>query len=63
MQINERFIKLSSKLPVTKALELGDDIAMLIDGKVYVVNVVKIEQEDNQDGTMNEIYKLKFLGD
>lgn len=63
MEINEKFIKLSSKLPVSKAFELGDDIAMLIDGKVYIVNVVKIEQEDNQDGTMNEIYKLKYLGE
>ncbi len=61
MEINSRFIKLSSRLPFDKDIALGDDITLLIEGKSFIANCVKIEYEDNQDNTQNAIYKLKFL--
>ncbi len=63
MQINERFIKLSSRLPFDKDIALGQDITLLIEGKSFIANCVKIEYEDNQDNTQNAIYKLKFLSE
>ena len=66
--INERFIKLSSRLPFPKDIQLGDDLLLIIKGRdyideSYVVNCVKSEDEDNQDGTFNRVYKLKHLGE
>jgi hypothetical protein len=60
MEINERFIKLSSRLPFGGAIELGEDVGVNIAGKNYIANCVKIEFEDQQNGTQNVIYKLKF---
>jgi hypothetical protein len=33
METNERFIKLSSRLPFDKDIQLGDDLTFLIEGK------------------------------
>ncbi len=63
MEINERFLKLSSRLPFDKDIALGQDITLLIEGKSFIANCVKIEYEDNQDNTQNAIYKLKFLSE
>ena len=63
MQTNERFIKLSSRLPFDKDIALGDDITFLMEGKQLIANCVKIEYEDQQDGTQNIIYKLKFTAE
>jgi hypothetical protein len=58
METNERFIKLSSRLPFDKDIQLGTDITFLIEGKQFIANCVKIEYEDQQDGTQNVSYKL-----
>jgi hypothetical protein len=63
METKERFIKLSSRLPFDKDIALGDDITVLIEGKQFIANCVKIEYEDQQDGTQNIIYKLKFTAE
>lgn len=61
METNERFIKLSSKLPFPSDIQLGQDLTLTINGQTYLVNCVKSEEEDNQDGTVNKIYKLKYV--
>lgn len=61
--INERFVKLSSRLPFPEDISLGDDITVIIKGRSYIANCVKSEDEDNQDGTKNVIYKLKFVAE
>jgi hypothetical protein len=63
MEINERFIKLSSRLPFNRDIQLGEDITVTIESKPYIANCVKIESEDNQDGTENKVYKLKFVAE
>jgi hypothetical protein len=63
MQINERFLKLSSRLPFSNDLELGQDIVITILGNAYIANCVKVEYEDQQNGTQNVIYKLKFTAE
>lgn len=58
MEINEKIIRIiggSSLAPETK-LELGQDITVEITG-----NVLKIEEDDLQDGTKNLIYKVKQI--
>ena len=60
METNERFIKLSSRLPFDKDIALGQDVTILIEGKQFIANCVKTEYEDQQDGSQNIIYKLKF---
>lgn len=63
MEINERFIKLSSRLPYGDAIELGQDVSMQIGQQFFIANCVKIEYEDQQDGKVNAIYKLKFTAE
>ncbi len=63
MEINERYIKLSSRLPFDKDIALGDDITLFIEGKSFIANCTKVEYEDQQNGTKNAIYKLKYLGE
>ncbi len=54
MQVNEHIIKLTGKASIEKALILGQDYTFEGTG-----NVVKIEESDNQDGTVNLTYTLK----
>jgi hypothetical protein len=61
--INERFIKLSSRLPFDKDIAMGQDITLLIEGKQFIANCVKVDHLDNQDGTMNIVYNLKFTAE
>ncbi len=61
--INERFVKLSSRLPISFDIALGSDIRVMLADKNYLANCVKIETKDNQDGTVDLIYNLKFLAE
>jgi hypothetical protein len=61
METNERFIKLSSRLPFDKDIALGQDVTILIEGKQFIANCVKTEYEDQQDGSQN--IKLKFVAE
>lgn len=55
MQINEKLIKVSAgKVPIEGDIKLGDDVQILISG-----TVVKEEHEDNQDGTINQVFVVK----
>lgn len=63
MEINERFIKLSSRLPFNKDIALGEDVTVIIDGHSFIANCVKTEYEDCQNGTQDVIYKLKFVAE
>jgi hypothetical protein len=65
MTINERFVKLSSRVPFPEDIKLGQDIQVTIGGETqlshYLFNCTKTEDLDNQDGTINRIYILKSL--
>lgn len=61
MTINEKFLKLSSRIPYPQELILGQDITVVIGSENYIFNCVKTEDMDNQDGTINRIYTLKSL--
>lgn len=61
--INERFLKLSSRLPFDKDIALGEDVQIVINGKYFIANCVKIEYEDQQNEYQNAIYKLKFTAE
>jgi hypothetical protein len=61
METNERFIKLSSKVPFPRDLTLGEDLTMVIGGTSYLWNVVKQEINDKQDGTVDVTFVLKSL--
>lgn len=61
MDINERFIKFSSRVPFSENIELGEDLTVTVNGKNYIFNCVKTEDRDNQDGTIDKIYTLKSL--
>ena len=62
-EISERFVKLSSRVPYPNNITLGSDIVVVIGGISHIANCVKSEDEDNQDGTIKRIYKLKFLSE
>ena len=51
---NEKLIKISSKTPIEKTLELGNDVVIKIKG-----SVVSTQELDNQDGTINKVYTIK----
>jgi len=57
--INERFIKLSSRIPIERDLKLGEDYVISIDGLMFRANCVKTETFDKQDGTVDMVYVLK----
>jgi hypothetical protein len=61
--INERFVKISSRLPFYEDLALGEDVDIIIKGRHYIGNVVKTEDMDNQDESINRIYTIKFLSE
>lgn len=58
MQINERLVKISrGKIPIDKELEMGDDLELNLRG-----TVVKVEDTDNNDGTINRTYIVRCMG-
>lgn len=59
METNERFVKLSGKVPYTKDIKLSEDITVKIGEREFIANCVKISEEDQQDGTMDRIFILK----
>lgn len=61
--INERFLKLSSKIPIPDNLELGQDFVVTVLGNAYVFNLVKEETNDLQDGTVNKTFVAKSLSE
>ena len=61
--INERFVKLSSRIPFPKDLSLGDDVDVTIGGYQFIGNVVKEETLDQQNGEVNKVYVIKFLSE
>jgi len=61
--INERFIKLSSRLPFPENIQLGDDLTLTVKGQNYILNCVKSEDYDKQDGTFDRVFVLKHLGE
>ena len=63
LEINERFIKLSSRIPYHKDIHLGQDVTVIIDGTSFIANCVKLDQLDQQDGTINVVYNLKFTAE
>lgn len=54
MQINEHILKLSGKASIVGPLVIGKDYTFSGTG-----SVVKVEENDNQDGTINVTYILK----
>jgi hypothetical protein len=61
--INERFIKLSSRLPFDKDIALGQDVIVIIESHSFIANCVKIDYLDQQDSTMDIVYNLKFCAE
>ena len=60
-EINERFVKISSKLPVFKDFDYGDEIEISFADNLVKACVVKIDGKDNQDGTIDKIYIFKLI--
>ena len=44
-------------------IALGDDVTLLINQQQFIMNCVKTEDLDQQDGTINRMYTLKHLGE
>jgi hypothetical protein len=61
MEINEKFLKLSSRVPFPREIKLGQDLTVLIEGEPYIFNCVSSQDKDLQDGTIDRIYTLKSL--
>jgi len=59
MDINERFVKLSGRIPFPEEIKLGDDITVTVKGRSFIANCVKVEELDLQDGTKDIVYVLK----
>jgi hypothetical protein len=57
MDINERFVKLTGKVCVPNDYQLGDTI----DLSLFHAEVVKIENKDNQDQTMDVVFVAKVI--
>lgn len=55
MKIDEHLIKLSAgKIPIDHELKIGEEVGVFVKG-----TVVKIEDTDNNDGTINRTYIVK----
>ena len=63
LTINERFVKLSSRVPFPEEITLGDDLTVTIKGRSYTFNCVKKEDLDNQDNTIDRVFTLKSLSE
>jgi hypothetical protein len=61
--INESFVKLSSRVPFPLPLELGQDVNVTIDSQHYIYNVVKSEDLDKQDGSIDRVFTLKSISE
>jgi len=55
MKINEKLVRISAgKAPIDKELEIGQEVTIGAKG-----TVTKIEDTDNQDGTIDRCYVIK----
>jgi hypothetical protein len=54
-QINERIVRIIGAASIPDDLS-EKDITLTIKG-----SVLKVEEEDNQDGTKNRVYKIKMI--
>ena len=52
--VNSHIIRISGKAELEEGLTLGNDYELKLTGQV-----VKVEEHDNQDGTINKVYVLK----
>ena len=53
--VNERLVKISASAIITpEELHIGEEVSLLVKG-----SVVKIEDRDNQDGTINRVFVIK----
>ena len=57
--INERWVKLSSRVPFPEDIDYGDDLTVIIKDWSYIFNCTKIEGLDNQDGSIDKVFTLK----
>lgn len=56
-QINERQVLIIGKSCIEEDLgDYGDEVSLLVKGSIH-----KIEGEDNCDGTINRIFKVKQI--
>ena len=53
---NSHILRITGSAELESALKLGDDYTFIVIG-----NVVKDETKDNQDGTVDKVYKLKII--
>lgn len=63
MEINETYVKLSGRVPFPLSLELGQDVTVTIESTPYFYNVVKSEDFDNQDNTIDRVFTLKSISE
>ena len=63
MEVNEKFIKLSSRIPTNSDFSLGQDVDVVLAGRNFTANCVKIEELDNQDGTKDLCFIFKWMGE
>lgn len=64
MDINENFVKLTGKWgPVLPGLikETDEEIPVVIANVKFTAAIVKIEHQNNQDGTFDRVYVLKLF--
>ena len=54
MDINSHSIRISGKAELEKAMQLGEDYTLTVEGQV-----VKEENIDNHDGTVDRVYVFK----
>ena len=54
MEVDKKFLQVRGKLEIDKKYKLGDDINT-------IVTVTDIQNKDNQDGTIDQIYKARLL--
>lgn len=60
MDINERFVKLSGRIPFPEEIKLGDDITVTVKGRSFIANCVKVEEYDLQENDQKDVvYVLK----
>jgi hypothetical protein len=55
--LNQNLVKISmSKIPIDSTLELGQEVKLFVEG-----SITKISQEDNQDGSFDQVYIVKGI--
>ena len=56
MQVNSHILRLTGKIEIPAAMEMGKDIRLTITGAV-----TSIVQKDNDDGTVDMIYNFRGI--